>query len=112
MSRNGRCHCWRRGAATTKFTGANTYTGGTYITQGTLQVAGGAALADNGDVYIGGAGGNLEVLDTETISGLFNGTTTNGQVTLTSGDLVVKNGHLRRRYFRCEWSPENQCRSG
>ncbi len=80
------------GTSTTIFSGVNTYQGGTYITQGTLQVAGGAALADNGDVYIGGAGGILDVAMTETIGGLFDGTTANGQVTLSGGNLLINSG--------------------
>ena len=82
------------GPGITTFSGNNTYTGGTYISGGTLQVTGGSALADDGDVHLT-TGGVLEVLQTEEIGGLFDGAPNyccTGSVVLTSGDLLINSG--------------------
>lgn len=93
MSGTGVVYVGFAGTAVTTFSGTNTYTGGTYIQTGTLQVTGGSALADNGDVQIGG-GGTLDVAQTETIGGLFDGLVYGGTgfVTLSGGDLIINNG--------------------
>jgi fibronectin-binding autotransporter adhesin len=66
--------------------GTNTYTGSTNILPGaTLQLASGAALADNGAVNIS-VGGTLRLLAGETIGSLAgNGTVDLGNSTLTTG---------------------------
>ena len=70
MSGTGVVQVGTTGAGITVFSGTNTYTGGTYIDNGTLRVTGGAALSDTGSVFIGGLGGTLDVAQTETIGGL------------------------------------------
>lgn len=72
------------GTATTIFSGANSYTGGTTITGGTLQLTGGAALADTGAVTVGALGA-LDVGASETIGALTNA----GAVTLSAGSLTA-----------------------
>lgn len=75
------------GAAITTFSGANTYTGATTVTQGTLRLTGGAAIIDSGVVTVT-APGVLDIGAAETIGGLV-GT---GSVTLSGGDLTVGSG--------------------
>jgi fibronectin-binding autotransporter adhesin len=75
------------GAAVTTFSGANVYSGGTLIADGTLRVIGGAALLDTGAVVIG-ALGTLDVAGAETIGDLSG----DGLVTLSGGDLSVSSG--------------------
>ncbi|TCT02640.1 autotransporter-associated beta strand repeat-containing protein [Aquabacter spiritensis] len=57
------------GAGTLLLSGANTFTGGTTIDGGTLQVKGGQALGDSAVVTVN-AGGIFELLADETIGGL------------------------------------------
>ena len=75
------------GASVTTFSGTNTYTGDTTITQGTLQLLGGAAIADTGNVVVT-TPGILDVAASETV-GSING---DGSITLSGGDLTVGSG--------------------
>ncbi|MCE9612342.1 MAG: autotransporter-associated beta strand repeat-containing protein [Chthoniobacter sp.] len=63
--------------------GTNTYTGGTFINQGTIQYGGINALADTGAVTVGGG-----IFDIQTFSD------TVGAVTLTSGSITGTTGVL------------------
>ena len=72
------------GVAVTTFSGANAYTGGTFVFGGTLRVTGGAALSDVGVVTILSAG-TLDVAAAETIGNLFG----SGSVTLSGGNLTL-----------------------
>ena len=93
MSGAGVVYVGFAGAAVTTFSGSNTYTGTTFIQGATLQVTGGSALADDGEVQIG-AGGILDVAATEEIGtlndGLFFGGA--GMITLSGGDLLINDG--------------------
>jgi autotransporter-associated beta strand protein len=75
------------GAAITTLSGANVYTGGTTIAEGTLRVTGGAALLYTGAVVVQ-APGTLDVAAAETIGDL----TGDGLVTLSGGALSVNSG--------------------
>ncbi len=78
----------KTGAGTLAFLGINTFTGGTSIVNGTVQLGASQRLADTGDVSVSsGATLNLNNFD-ETIDSL-NG---DGNVTLGSGDLTVTGG--------------------
>ena len=68
------------GTGTLLLSGANTYTGTTTVSDGTLEVQGGAAIADTGSVVVNTPGTFL-VSNTETIGDLA-GT---GSVVLTQG---------------------------
>ncbi len=71
--------------------GANTYTGATAINAGTLQVAGGAAIADTSAVTLANvAGATLDLNGTnETIGSLAGGGAAGGNVTLGAGTLTT-----------------------
>ena len=79
-------------SGTTTLSGANTYTGTTTISAGTLELSGGSAIADAGHVQIADvAGATLHLNANETIGSLAGGGTTGGNVdldtfTLTTGD--------------------------
>ena len=79
-------------SGTTTLSGANTYTGTTTISAGTLELSGGSAIADTGHVQIADvAGATLHLNADETIGSLAGGGTTGGNVdldtfTLTTGD--------------------------
>ncbi len=102
MSGTGSVTVGGGGASVTVFSGANSYSGGTTVSQGTLQLEGGAALSDAGAVTIGAAG-MLDVVDSETIGALDNegaidlstgsltaaSMTGSGTIALTGGDLTV-----------------------
>jgi autotransporter-associated beta strand protein len=77
------------GTAITTFSGANTYTGVTTVSGGTLRLAGGAALVDSGSVVVT-APGVLDVSAAETIGDLA-GT---GSVTLSGGNLSLGSGNF------------------
>ena len=71
--------------------GANTYTGATAINAGTLQGAGGVAIADTSAVTLANvAGATLDLNGTnETIGSLAGGGATGGNVTLGAGTLTT-----------------------
>jgi outer membrane autotransporter protein len=77
------------GTAVTTLSGANTYTGTTTVTGGTLRLSGGSALVDSGSVVVT-APGVLDVASAETI-GTLGGT---GSVTLSGGALSVNSGNF------------------
>ena len=93
MSGTGVVHIGFGGAGVTTFSGTNTYTGTTYIQGATLQVVGGSALADDGEVQIG-TGGVLDVAADETIGTLNDGLDFGGAgtITLSGGDLGINDG--------------------
>ncbi len=72
--------------------GANTYTGDTTVSAGTLELSGGSAIADTGHVQMADvAGATLHLNANETIGSLAGGGSTGGNVeldsfTLTTGD--------------------------
>ncbi len=68
------------GAGELIFSGANTYTGLTTISAGTLSLNGGAAIADSASVATG-AGGTLNIMASETIAAMNNA----GIINLTNG---------------------------
>lgn len=93
MSGTGIVYVGFGGGGITTFSGNNTYTGGTYINNGTLVVTGGSALSDTGGVFLS-TGGILDVAATETIGslndgGVYGGT---GTVTLSGGNLRINSG--------------------
>lgn len=93
MSGTGVVYVGFSGAGTTTFSGTNTYTGGTYIDGSTLQVTGGNALADTGEVQLSNSG-TLDVAATEQIGALNDGLQYGGTgfVTLSGGNLLINSG--------------------
>ncbi|WP_219893696.1 beta strand repeat-containing protein [Aquisediminimonas profunda] len=87
MSGTGVVNVGGGGTGVTTFSGTNTYTGDTTITQGTLQLLGGAAIADTGNVVVT-TPGILDVAAAETV-GSING---DGSITLSGGNLTVGSG--------------------
>jgi autotransporter-associated beta strand protein len=80
----------KTGEGTVLLNGPNTYTGKTSVEAGTLQISGGAAIADAGEVAIAdSAGAVFQVNASETIGFLSGGGATGGQVVLSSGTLTV-----------------------
>ncbi|KZL06558.1 Extracellular serine protease precursor [Pseudovibrio sp. Ad26] len=80
-------------SGTTILTGTNTYTGGTTVSGGTLELRGGSALSDTGEISI--TGGRLQVTNSETVGG----TTVDGGIltieageTLTTGAFTLADG--------------------
>lgn len=63
--------------------GANTYTGPTTVSEGVLSLAGGAAIADTGEVNVGSTG-TLNLLNNETI----------GSLSGAAGSLVTLNANM------------------
>ncbi len=82
----------KTGAGTTTLTTTNTFTGGTTVSNGVLEVGGGLALADSGVVTLANTAGVIFRLNaSETIGELTGGGATGGNVdlqanTLTTGD--------------------------
>jgi autotransporter-associated beta strand protein len=77
----------QKGSLTVTLSGANTYTGATTVSAGTLELSGGSAIANAGAVLVNGSG-TLRVLASETIGSLAGSGSvilSNG-VTLTVGD--------------------------
>lgn len=58
----------KNGAGTLLLNGTNTYTGATTVTAGTVQLQGGAAIADAAGAVSVGLGGTLQLLANETVS--------------------------------------------
>ena len=80
----------KSGAGTLTLSGDNTYTGTTTISQGTLKVSGGSAIADTGEVSLADvAGAFFELSSSETIGLLAGGGTAGGNVTLNANTLTV-----------------------
>ena len=81
----------KAGAGIFTLSGANTYTGATAINAGTLQVAGGAAIADTSAVTLANvAGATLDLNGTsETIGSLAGGGAAGGNVALGAGTLTM-----------------------
>ena len=80
-------------SGTTILTGTNTFTGGTTVSGGTLELRGGSALSDSGEIII--TGGRLQLTNSETVGG----TTVDGGVlaisageTLTTGTFTLADG--------------------
>ena len=67
---NGTSGLVKMGAGTLTLSGANTYTGPTIISAGTLAMAGGAAIGDTSDISLTHAGTGLLVTTGETIGSL------------------------------------------
>ncbi|WP_050773814.1 autotransporter domain-containing protein [Pseudovibrio sp. JE062] len=67
-------------SGTTILTGANTYTGGTTVSGGTLELRGGSASSDSGEISI--TGGRLQVTNSETV----------GDTTVDGGALAIATG--------------------
>ncbi len=81
----------KAGTGTLILTGANTYTGGTTVSEGTLQVGAGSGLPAGTAVTLGNTAGatlDLNNLDV-TIGSLAGGGTTGGNVTLGTGTLTI-----------------------
>ncbi|MCE9610417.1 MAG: autotransporter-associated beta strand repeat-containing protein [Chthoniobacter sp.] len=79
-------------SGTLVLSGANTYTGVTTISGGTLEVSGGAAISDAGAVVLAdAAGATLLVSTNETIGSLSGGGITGGEIALGSNTLRVGN---------------------
>jgi autotransporter-associated beta strand protein len=78
----------KTGTSTWVLTGANTYTGGTSVIAGTLEISNGAALADSGAVSLG-AGATLKLNANETIGSLSGA---GGTVDLQANTLTVGGG--------------------
>ncbi len=78
------------GTGTLTLSGTNTYTGTTTISNGTLAVADGSAIADTRAVSLANvASANFELLDSETIGSLAGGGSTGGNVDLNANTLTV-----------------------
>ncbi len=90
----------KAGAGTLTLGGANTYTGATNINAGTLQLAGGAAIADTSAVTLANvAGATLDLNGTnETIGSLAGGGATGGSVTLGSATLTAGGNNTATTY--------------
>ncbi|MCB1746444.1 MAG: autotransporter-associated beta strand repeat-containing protein, partial [Gammaproteobacteria bacterium] len=70
--------------------GANTFTGLTTVNGGTLEVQGGAALADTVEVTLAdAAGANLKVTNSETLGALNGGGATGGDVSIGAGQVLT-----------------------
>lgn len=87
MSGTGVVNVGGGGVGVTTFSGANTYTGTTTVTQGTLRLTGGAAIVDTGNVVVN-TPGILDIAAAETV-GAINGT---GSITLSGGTLTAGQG--------------------
>ena len=87
----------KAGTGVFTLSGANTYTGATTITAGTLQVSGGVAIADTSAVTLANvAGATLDLNGTnETIGSLAGGGATGGNVTLGAGTLTTGGSNPR-----------------
>ena len=80
----------KSGAGTWNLAGANTYTGATTISAGTLEVTVGSAIGDASAVSLASvAGARLLVSSSETIGSLSGGTGANGEVALGFNTLTV-----------------------
>ena len=80
----------QNGSGTTTLSLANTYIGATTVNAGTLEVTGGAAIANTAAVSIASvAGATLLVSASETIGSLSGGSGANGAVTLGTNTLTV-----------------------
>jgi fibronectin-binding autotransporter adhesin len=78
------------GAGIIAFSGTNTYAGGTTISQSTLRISGGSALADTGVVTFATAASNtFDVQGSETIGALNAGPLANSVVNLVSGQTLT-----------------------
>ncbi len=90
----------KAGAGIFTLSGANTYTGATTINAGTLQVAGGAAIADTSAVTLANvAGATLDLNGTnETIGSLAGGGALGGNVTLGVGTLTAGGNNAATTY--------------
>jgi autotransporter-associated beta strand protein len=78
------------GTGTLTLSGSNTYTGGTTINAGTLEMRNGRALADTGTVTIAdAAGATLLVTNSETIGSLAGGGATGGAVQIAAGQTLT-----------------------
>ncbi|GAB4172794.1 MAG: hypothetical protein OHK0024_09260 [Thalassobaculales bacterium] len=78
----------KAGAATLLLNQTNTYNGGTTVSAGTLQLAGGTALHDSGAVTVNG--GTLDLDNTSETIGTLSGS--GGVIALGSGTLTVNQG--------------------
>ena len=80
----------KNGTGTVTLNNVNTYAGTTTINAGTLEVGGGAAIADAGAVVLANtAGATLRLAAHETIGSLAGGGTTGGRVNLQANTLTV-----------------------
>jgi len=80
----------KAGTGALTLSGANTYTGTTTISAGTLTAAGGSAIADTSQVTLANtAGATLNLANSETIGNLSGGGATGGNVTLGANTLTV-----------------------
>ncbi len=80
----------KAGAGVMTLSGANTYTGATRISGGTLRASGGNAIADASAVTLANvAGASLDLTNDETIGNLSSGGATGGNVTLNTNTLTV-----------------------
>ena len=78
------------GTGTLTLSGINTYTGLTDVQAGTLEITGGAAIANTGVVNVAAvSGAELLVSASETIGSLSGGSGANGEVTLGGNTLTV-----------------------
>ena len=74
------------------FSGANTYTGTTFVNQGTLRLVGGSAIIDTGAVTLANVGSaTLDLFNSETIGSLAGGGNIGGNVTLNANTLTTGN---------------------
>jgi len=80
----------KAGTGALTLSGANTYTGTTTISAGTLTAAGGSAIADTSQVTLANtAGATLNLANSETIGNLSGGGATGGNVTLGANTLTL-----------------------
>ncbi|WP_342363838.1 beta strand repeat-containing protein [Terrarubrum flagellatum] len=78
------------GAGTLILSGTNTYTGTTTISAGTLELQGGAAIANTSAVVLANvAGATLAITNSEIIGSLAGGGTTGGNVTIAAGQALT-----------------------
>ncbi len=80
----------KAGAGTLILAGNNTYTGSTTVSAGTLELQGGSAIANTGEVTMANvAGATLVVTNSETIGSLNGGGATGGNVSIAAGQTLT-----------------------
>jgi fibronectin-binding autotransporter adhesin len=83
----------KQGTGTFTLAGSNSYAGATTVSGGTLELLGGAAIADSGAVVLDNtAGVNLLVSTSETIGSLAGGGASGGNVQIAAGQTLATGG--------------------